>query len=142
MPLPDRAALRTRIRSEGPQIARIVIAACVGWQICRWISPTDNPIYAALVPLMAMRDHPFSAMNVSFDRVLGVIAGVLLGVLLATLLGPGLLAVALAVGVGLLLGMLFRLGPVLNVQASLSALLVFGAAALTSPHLSTRNAGG
>jgi uncharacterized membrane protein YgaE (UPF0421/DUF939 family) len=125
MGLPDLPTLRERFRTEWPQVVRIVIAAAVGWWICVLIEPDQVPIFAIVVPLMAMRDQPFSALNVSFDRIVGVIAGVLLGIVVVGLLGVSALSAAVVLGVGLLAGVVLRLGPNLNVQVSLSALLVF-----------------
>ena len=125
MGLPDLPTLRERFQTEWPQVVRIVIAAAVGWWICVLIDPTQVPIFAVVVPLMAMRDQPFSALNVSFDRILGVVAGVLLGIVVVGLLGVSALSAAVVLGVGLLGGVVLRLGPTLNVQVSLSALLVF-----------------
>jgi uncharacterized membrane protein YgaE (UPF0421/DUF939 family) len=82
----------------------------VGWQICIWIDPSEPPIYAVVVPLVAMRDHPFSAWNVSFDRLLGVVAGVLLGVFVVDLLGLSVLSVALVLTLGLSVGIILRFG--------------------------------
>lgn len=125
MALPDRATLRVRFQAEWPQVVRIIIAAAVGWWICVLIEPNQVPIFAVVVPLMAMRDQPFSALNVSFDRIIGVIAGVLLGIVVVGALGVSALAAAVVLAVGLLGGVVLRLGPTLNVQVSLSALLVF-----------------
>ncbi len=125
MTRPTRAQLEQRLRTEGPQTVRIIIAAVVGWQICRAINPDGLPIYAVIVPLVAMRDDPYSAFNTSFDRLLGVVAGIVIGVAVAGWLGPSVYAVALVLLIGLLGGILLRVGPSLNVQVSLSALLVF-----------------
>lgn len=72
-----------------------------------------------------MRDDPYSALNTSFDRLLGVVAGIAIGVLVAGWLGPSVYAVGLVLLVGLLGGILLRVGPSLNVQVCLSALIVF-----------------
>jgi hypothetical protein len=125
MGLPDLPTLRERFQTEWPQVVRIVIAAAVGWWVCVLIEPDQVPIFAVVVPLMAMRDQPFSALNVSFDRIIGVIAGVLLGIVVVGLLGVSALSAVVVLGVGLLGGVVLRLGPNLNVQVSLSALLVF-----------------
>src|SRR5271170_6689832 len=68
--------IRLRLRVEVPQAVRVVIAAGVSWQLCMWIlnGPHGHPpVYAAVVPLVAMRDHPYSAFNVSLDRLVGVL---------------------------------------------------------------------
>ena len=125
MTKPTRAQLSRRWRSEGPQALRIIIAALVGWEICRRIDPGSLPIYAVIVPLVAMRDDPYSAFNTSLDRLIGVVAGITIGVVVAAWLGPSVYAVGLVLLVGLVGGVLLRIGPSLNVQVSLSALLVF-----------------
>jgi uncharacterized membrane protein YgaE (UPF0421/DUF939 family) len=123
--LPDRATVRRRFKAEWPQIVRIVIAGVVSWQVCRLIDTSSVPIFAVVAPLVAMRDQPFSALNVSFDRIAGVIVGVLLGLAVVNTVGLNLLAVALVLGVGLLIGVVLRVGAVLNIQVSLTGLLVF-----------------
>jgi len=125
MTAPTSAQLLARLRTEGPQALRIVVAALVGWQICRWVDPTVLPIYAVIVPLVAMRADPYSAFNTSFDRLIGVVVGILIGLGVAVWLGPSLAAVALVLVVGLGVGIVLRVGPTLNLQVSLSALIVF-----------------
>jgi hypothetical protein len=118
----------TRVTGELPQIIRIVIAALVSWQLAQWALDDGGahpPLYAAIVPLVAMRDEPYSALNVSADRLLGVLAGVGVGLAVVNLLGVTLPAVGIVIGVGLLIGTLLRLGPALNLQCALSGLLVF-----------------
>ncbi len=125
--MPARPTL-SRLPAELPQIVRIVIAALVGWQLALWILDDGGahpPLYAAIVPLVAMRDEPYSALNVSIDRLLGVVAGVCVGLAVVHLLGVTLPAVGLVIGIGLLFGAVLRLGPALNVQGALSGLLVF-----------------
>jgi hypothetical protein len=120
-----RERLSRRVRTEAPQAIRIVITACVAWQICIWLGSRHPPIYAVIVPLVAMRDDPFSAFNVSFDRMLGVVAGLSLGLLVVRWLGPSALSIGIVLAVGLLGGMLLRVGASLNIQVAISALLAF-----------------
>ena len=120
-----RDRLRRRVLTEGPQTIRIVVTACVAWQICIWLGSRHPPVYAVIVPLVAMRDDPFSAFNVSFDRLLGVVAGLSLGLLVVHWLGPNALSVGIVLAVGLLGGMLLRVGASLNIQIAISALLAF-----------------
>jgi uncharacterized membrane protein YgaE (UPF0421/DUF939 family) len=123
--LPTRAVMRERFEREWPQVLRILIAGGVAYGLCQLFDPDDPPTFAIIVPLLAMRDHPFSALNVSFDRILGVIGGVFLGVVAFELLGPGALAMGIVVAVGLFTGVFLRLGIPLNIQIALSGLLVF-----------------
>ncbi len=122
---PDRATLRKRFFAEWPQIVRIVIAAVVSWEVCQLIDTSAVPIFAVVAPLVAMRDQPFSALNVSFDRLMGVVVGVGLGVLVIRVFGLNLLSVVVVLVVGLLCGVVLRFGPVLNIQVALTGLLVF-----------------
>jgi uncharacterized membrane protein YgaE (UPF0421/DUF939 family) len=113
---------------EVPQAVRVVIAAGVSWQLCMWIlnGPHGHPpVYAAVVPLVAMRDHPYSAFNVSLDRLVGVLAGVCLGIAVVQWLGLSTLAVVLVLAVGLIGGIALQLGPGTNIQVAASSLLVF-----------------
>ena len=120
--------LRARIRTEGPQILRIVVAAALSWQICVWLGAGEPPVFAVVVPLVALRDHPYSVMNLSFDRMIGVIGGVLLAELTVRLLGISLLSVTAVLAIGLTVGLVLRVGTALNVQIAVSAMLVFASA--------------
>ena len=122
----DRSAtVRARFRTEGPQVLRILVAAALSWQLCVWLGANQPPIFAVLVPVVALRDHPYSAFNLSFDRLIGVVGGVGLAVAVVQWLGPSLLSVMLVLAVGLAVGIVLRVGPTLNVQIAVSGLLVF-----------------
>jgi uncharacterized membrane protein YgaE (UPF0421/DUF939 family) len=123
--LPDRTTLRQRFSTEWPQIVRVLIAAIVSWLVCKLIDTSAVPIFAVVAPLVAMRDQPFSALNVSFDRLIGVVVGVVLGIVVVNAFGLSLLSVATVLVVGLLSGVVLRIGPVLNIQVALTGLLVF-----------------
>ncbi|GAA4696300.1 hypothetical protein GCM10023215_37890 [Pseudonocardia yuanmonensis] len=122
------SALRAALPREGPTVVRIVVAAAVSWQVCVWLGATQPPVYAVIVPLVAVRDAPGSALNVSLARLVGVVAGLALGVGVLSWLRPSALTVALVLGVALVIGMVLRIGDALNVQVAVSALLVFASA--------------
>lgn len=121
----DRASLGTIARAELPQLARIVIVAAVGWQICIWLGATVAPIYAILVPLVSLKSDPFSAFNLSWSRLVGVLCGLLIGATVIRVVSQDLLAVTLVLGLSLLIGMVVRIGNAPNMQIAISALLVF-----------------
>jgi uncharacterized membrane protein YgaE (UPF0421/DUF939 family) len=123
--LPDRATVRKRFFAEWPQIVRIVIAAVVSWAVCKLIDTSAVPIFAVVAPLVAMRDQPYSALNVSFDRIIGVVVGVALGIVVVHVFGMNLLSVVIVLMVGLFSGVVLRIGPALNIQVALTGLLVF-----------------
>ncbi len=125
MALPHQALLYGRFAAVCPQLLRIVVAGMVGWQVCELFHPPSPPVFAAVVPLVAMRDQPYSAFNLAFDRLAGVICGVVLGIVVVGMLGPSLTSVALVLAVGLVAGTAVKLGSGINIQVSASALLVF-----------------
>jgi hypothetical protein len=119
------STVRAALPREGPSVVRIVVAAAVSWQVCVWLGATQPPVYAVVVPLVAVRDAPGSALNVSLARLVGVVAGLAVGIGVLAWLRPSALTVALVLAVALAIGMVLRIGDTLNVQVAVSALLVF-----------------
>ena len=116
---------RSILRAELPQIARIVVVAVVAWQVAVVLGAREPPIYAALVPLVSLRDNPFSALNLSVARLVGVVAGLLIAIGVLALFQPTTVAVAAVLALALLVGVVLRIGNVMNTQVAVSALLVF-----------------
>ncbi len=115
---------RSILRAELPQIARIVVVAGVAWQVAVVLGAKEPPIYAALVPLVSLRADPFSALNLSVARLVGVVAGLLIAVGVLAVFQPTALAVAAVLALALLVGVVLRIGNVMNTQVAVSALLV------------------
>ena len=116
---------RAILRAELPQVARIVVAAAAAWEAALLLGATQPPIFAALVPLVSLRDDPFSAFNLSVARLVGVVAGLLIAIGVLAVLEPTTLAIAAVLALALLVGLVLRIGNVLNTQVAVSALLVF-----------------
>jgi uncharacterized membrane protein YgaE (UPF0421/DUF939 family) len=115
------------VRGELRLAAKMTLAGTVAW----WLSSTlgaERPIFAVLVPLVAMTGDPFAAVSVSIDRIAGIFAGVALGIGLVHAGLPGTVSVGIALGVGTAIGVLLRVGARLNVQAAISALFMLGVA--------------
>jgi uncharacterized membrane protein YgaE (UPF0421/DUF939 family) len=110
-------------RRELPRAIRIAVAAGLAWWLARLLG-ADRPVFAALVPLVAIRDEPYAALSLSLGRMLGVIVGVLLGIAVVALFGISTSAVAFLLVAGLLIGLVLRTGPELNTQIAISALLL------------------
>ena len=108
-------------------IGRILVAAVIGWLTCRALGAPTGPIYAVIVPVMAMRPDPFVSLSVSLTRIVGVLAGVTIGIAALQLFPPTLPTLVAVLLVGLVIGSVRR-GEPLNAQVALSALLVFAAA--------------
>ncbi len=110
-------------RRELPRAIRIAVAAGLAWWLARLLG-ADRPVFAALVPLVAIRDEPYAALSLSLARMLGVIVGVLLGIAVVALFGVSTSAIAFLLVAGLLIGLVLRTGPELNTQIAISALLL------------------
>jgi uncharacterized membrane protein YccC len=110
-------------RRELPRAVRIAIAATLAWWVARLLG-ADRPVFAVIVPMVAIRDDTHAALSLSVGRMLGVIAGVLLGVAVVAVAGVSTTAVVLLLLVGLAIGLFLRTGPELNTQIAISALLV------------------
>ncbi|RLU79298.1 hypothetical protein CTZ27_37295 [Streptomyces griseocarneus] len=119
-----RRALKV-VRADFPGAARVVVTAVAAWQAARWLGSDPLPVYATLVPLIALRSDPMSAVTLSTQRLVGVVAGEVLGITVLHVLHPSTAALAVAVGAGMLLGMALRVGGTLNSQVAISTLLVF-----------------
>src|SRR5256885_2236809 len=68
--------------------AKMTLAGTLAW----WASSAlgaHRPIFAVLVPLVAMTGDPFSAVSVSVDRIVGIFAGVGIGIALVHSSLPG-----------------------------------------------------
>ncbi|MFF3212693.1 aromatic acid exporter family protein [Streptomyces sp. NPDC002886] len=116
---------RELLRTEGPAAARIVVTVAAAWQAALWLGADQPPVFAAMVPLVALRGDPMTALGTSLQRILGVVAGVLLAIGVLNLWQPSTLTLALVVALGLGAGMVLRAGGALNIQVALSSLLVF-----------------
>ncbi|MFI5613676.1 aromatic acid exporter family protein [Amycolatopsis sp. NPDC051903] len=127
MPTPGVLARRMGelLRAEGPYVLRIVVTAAVAWQVCVLLGAQQPPVYAVIVPLVSVRDAPYSTFNVSLARLVGVVCGLSIGILVLNVVRPSALALALVLGLALLVGIVLRIGGTLNLQVAVSALLVF-----------------
>ena len=110
-------------RRELPRAVRIAVAATLAWWIARLLG-ADRPVFAVIVPMVAIRDDAHAALSLSLGRMLGVIAGVLLGIGVVALAGVSTAAIALLLVIGLAAGLVLRTGPELNTQIAISAVLV------------------
>lgn len=124
-PVQRAGRARELLRAEGPGAARVVVTVAVAWQVALWLGADQPPVFAAIVPLVALRGDPMTALGTSLERTLGVVAGVLIGIAVLNLWQPSTLTLALVVALGLGVGMVLRAGGALNIQVALSSLLVF-----------------
>lgn len=102
----------------------MVVAGALAWWICTLLG-AERPLFAVLVPLVAMSGDPFGALNVSVARTVGVFAGVFLGLGLLQVDLPSTALVALLLVLSLGVGLLLRTprGPVNN-QVAITAMFM------------------
>jgi uncharacterized membrane protein YgaE (UPF0421/DUF939 family) len=118
------------VRSEVRLGTKITVAGTLAW----WASSelgAHKPVFAVLVPLVAMTGDPFSAVSVSIDRMLGILAGVGIGIGITHVHTHETLLAAAALAAGTLVGILIRVGERVNVQPAVSAIFMISVAGST-----------
>jgi uncharacterized membrane protein YgaE (UPF0421/DUF939 family) len=106
---------------------KITLAGTLSWWIASELG-ARRPIFAVLVPLVALTGDPFNSVSVSIDRILGVFAGVALGIGLVHLHTHTTLLIAVALAAGSLIGIALRVGERVNLQPAVSAIFLIGVA--------------
>jgi uncharacterized membrane protein YgaE (UPF0421/DUF939 family) len=117
---------------------RLAIKMVIGGTSAWWIASelgAQRPIFAALVPLVAMNGDPFAAVSVSVGRILGVFAGVGVGVAVTHVDASSTVRVALALIAGTLVGIVLRVGDRPNLEVPIAALFLIGFASANVSHL-------
>ncbi len=111
-------------RGELRLALKIVVAGTVAWWLCTLLG-ASRPLFAVLVPLVAMDGDAFSAVSVSLTRTLGVFVGVFLGLAVVGLDLPSTALVAVLLIVTLAAGLLVRAsGGPLNNQIAITAMFM------------------
>jgi uncharacterized membrane protein YccC len=123
-PLRWIAAAGATARREAAQAARITVCAAVAWQITLWLGASNPPVFAALVPLVALQGDPFAVIGLSLERVAGVVAGIAIGIAAIHLTSRSTATLALTLAAAFAVGMVLRVHGRQNVQVAISALLV------------------
>jgi uncharacterized membrane protein YgaE (UPF0421/DUF939 family) len=118
------------VRGELRVAAKTTLAGTLAWWATSALG-AHLPVFAVLVPLVAMTGDPFSAVSVSVDRMVGIFAGVGIGIGVVHLHTHTTPLVALALGAGMVAGIVLRVGARVNVQAAVSAIFMIGVAGST-----------
>lgn len=108
---------------------RLAIKMTIGGTGAWWIASelgAKRPIFAALVPLVAMTGDPFAAVSVSIGRILGVFAGVGIGLALMHVAVGATWRVAIALLVATLAGIVLKVGERPNLEVPIAALFLIG----------------
>jgi uncharacterized membrane protein YgaE (UPF0421/DUF939 family) len=110
-----------------PGELRLALKMAGGSALAWWLSTLlgeERPIFAAIVPLVALSGDPFSVVSVSISRVLGVFAGVAIGIGLLQLHLSLFALVVLALVTTTLVGIGLRIGDRPNIEPAFSALFL------------------
>jgi len=108
---------------------RLAIKMAIGGTGAWWIASelgAKRPIFAALVPLVAMSGDPFAAVSVSLGRILGVFAGVGIGLALTHVAIGVTWRVAIALLIATLVGIVLKVGERPNLEVPIAALFLIG----------------
>jgi uncharacterized membrane protein YccC len=108
---------------------RLAIKMTVGGTSAWWIASelgATRPIFAALVPLVAMNGDPFAAVSVSVGRIIGVFAGVGIGLALMHVDVSATWRVAIALTLATLAGIVLKVGERPNLEVPIAALFLIG----------------
>ena len=105
-------------------VIRITVCAALAWQISLWAGASQPPVFAALVPLVAIKDDPYGIVNLSLARLVGVIAGIGVGLVVVKHVSHSTVALVIILLAGFAVGMAIRVGGQLNTQVAVSALLL------------------
>src|SRR5258708_5025964 len=108
---------------------RLAIKMVIGGTGAWWIASelgAQRPIFAALVPLVAVNGAPFAAVSVSVGRILGVFAGVGIGIAVTHVDASSTSRVALALIAGTLVGIVLRVGDRPNLEVPIAVVFLIG----------------
>jgi uncharacterized membrane protein YgaE (UPF0421/DUF939 family) len=121
---------RRDVRAELQLAFKVTLAGTLSWWATSALG-AHLPVFAVLVPLVALTGDPFSALSVSVDRMVGIFAGVGIGIGITHLHTHGTLLAAAAIAAGMLAGIVLRIGERVNVQPAVSAIFMLSVAGAT-----------
>src|SRR5262249_29069506 len=131
--------LRSRVGDRDLVVElRLALKMTLGGTLSWWLAVelgAKRPIFAALVPLVAMTGDPFAAVSVSVGRIVGVFIGVGLGVVFVHVAMGSTLRVAIVLLIGTLIAVVFRVGGRPNLEVPIAALFMLGTAIAAVGHL-------
>jgi uncharacterized membrane protein YgaE (UPF0421/DUF939 family) len=110
--------------------AKMALGGTVAWWLAVELG-AKTPIFAALVPLVAMTGDPFAAVSVSLGRIVGVFAGVGLGIAFVHVSTAPTARVAAVLFLGTLASVVLSVGGRPNLEVPIAALFMIGFVAPT-----------
>jgi uncharacterized membrane protein YgaE (UPF0421/DUF939 family) len=132
--LARRRLLERDLGAELRLALKMTLGATVAWWIASELG-ARRPIFAALVPLVAMTGDPFAAVSVSVGRIIGVFAGVGIGIAVVHLSIGLTWRVALALLIGTVGSVVLKVGGRPNLEVPIAALFLIGFASASISQL-------
>jgi uncharacterized membrane protein YgaE (UPF0421/DUF939 family) len=129
-----RRLLDRDLVAEGRLALKMTLGGTVAWWLAVELG-ARRPIFAALVPLVAMTGDPFAAVSVSIGRIVGVFAGVGIGIAFVHLSMGSTLRVALVLFVGTVGSVILKVGGRPNLEVPIAALFLIGFASASISQL-------
>ncbi len=111
------------LEAEVRLAVKMAVAGTMAWWLGT-VAGAPKPLFATLVPLVALGADPFGAVSLSLARILGVFAGVGIGIGVLQLPFGTLGIVASGLLLGGLAGIVLRVGGRVNIQPAVSALFI------------------
>ena len=105
--------------------AKMALGGTVAWWLAVELG-AKRPIFAALVPLVAMTGDPFAAVSVSIGRIVGVFAGVGLGIAFVHVATASTVRVAAILFLGTLGSVVLKVGSRPNLEVPIAGLFMLG----------------
>jgi uncharacterized membrane protein YgaE (UPF0421/DUF939 family) len=105
--------------------AKMTLGGTLAWWLAVELG-AKTPIFAALVPLVAMTGDPFAAVSVSIGRIVGVFAGVGLGIAFVHLSMAPTARVAAVLFLGTFASVILSVGGRPNLEVPIAALFMIG----------------
>jgi uncharacterized membrane protein YgaE (UPF0421/DUF939 family) len=109
--------------------SRLALKMTLGGTVAWWLAVelgARRPIFAALVPLVAMTGDPFAAISVSIGRIVGVFAGVGIGIAFVHVSVGLTVRVALVLLAGTIGSVVLKVGGRPNLEVPIAALFLIG----------------
>jgi uncharacterized membrane protein YgaE (UPF0421/DUF939 family) len=123
--LARRRLLERDLAAELRLALKMTLGGTIAWFLATELG-ARRPIFAALVPLVAMTGDPFAAVSVSIGRIVGVFAGVGIGIAVVHLSIGLTWRVALALLIGTTCSVVLKVGGRPNLEVPIAALFLIG----------------
>lgn len=113
-----------RLRRAALPIAQVSLAAGLAWLVATTLIGHPRPFFAPIAALVSLGVSHNQRLRRVAELMSGVVIGIAVAELLVGVIGSGAWQIALVVGLSMSLAVLLDGGPVITIQAGVSAVLV------------------